>query len=78
MTITDPESYAVLRRGGASQARACAEMGVSSGRASALEAGFRVRARRRCGAEAPLAGVGRDRRHVTAVLRQGGFPALPR
>lgn len=75
MAHTDHESYSVLRRGGASQARACAELHVNSGRGLLLEAVFR--------AAHPGKGAagGRPRfawhgPHVESVLAAGGYPAL--
>ena len=68
--------YAVLRYGGASQARACAELGVKSGRASQLEAGFR---RATAGGPDPMRpAFARHARHVAAVLKAGGYPELGR
>jgi hypothetical protein len=78
MANIDQQTYSALRHGGASQARACAEMGVSFGRVSALEAQFLVRARRRFGGEAALPAFARHDRHVAAVLAAGGYPALRR
>jgi hypothetical protein len=66
-------NYSVLRCGGASHARACAEMGVNSGRAIELAAGFRMRR-----SEDPRPRFARDDRHVADVLAAGGYPALDR
>lgn len=75
MEHTDHESYSVLRQGGASQARACAELGVNSGRGLLLEAAFQT--------ARPGKGGGRGRprfalhrQHVRSVAAAGGFPVL--
>ena len=65
--------YSVLRCGGAPMARACAELGVNSGRGLLLEAQFRRR-----DAEAVRPRFARNERHVRAVLAQGGYPVLTR
>jgi len=66
-------NYSVLRFGGASMGRACAELGVNSGRGLLLEAQFRRR-----DAEAVRPRYARHARHVRAVLAAGGFPVLTR
>jgi len=75
MQNIDQERYSVLRCGGASRARACAEFGVSSGRGSWLETSFRagfgvadLRAMR------PR--FARHDQHVADVLAAGGYPVL--
>lgn len=73
MANIDVINYSVLRCGGASHARACAELGVSSGRGSVLEAQF---SRRR--SEDPRPRYARCARHVRAVLAAGGYPVLTR
>jgi len=75
MANIDQTSYNVLRRGGASQGRACAELGVSSGRGQALEALFRgLRGGR--GPDAMRPRFARHEPHVAAVLAAGGYPVL--
>lgn len=66
-------NYSVLRCGGASQGRACAELGVSFGRGLVLEASF---LRRDPDAVRPR--FARHARHVKAALAAGGFPVLKR
>ncbi len=75
MRNIDQQSYSVLRFGGASQARACAELCVSFGRMRTLEAQFRV-ARPGGGRGRPR--FARDGAHVSAVLKAGGFTVLGR
>lgn len=80
-TATSPpvlvgQTYAALRLGGASPHRACAELGVSSGRSIALEARFRVR-RPGLGGDAVRPRFARDAAHVKAVRAAGGYPAMP-
>ena len=70
------QTYAALRLGGASPLRACAELGVSSGRSIALEAHFRVR-RPSLGGDAVRPRFARDKAHVKAVRAAGGYPAMP-
>jgi hypothetical protein len=75
MAHTDRETYSVLRHGGASKARACVEMGVSSGRGLMLEAVFR------CPRPGKGGYGGRPRfalhaTHVDAVRAAGGYPAM--
>ena len=77
MVNIDPNGYLVLRFGGASQARACAELGVNSGRSEALEARF-LRMRGGAGADAMRPRFARHERHVQAVLEAGGYPAIRR
>jgi hypothetical protein len=77
MTNIDPDGYSVLRFGGASQARACAELGVSFGRGAALEARF-LRRRTGVGPDAMRPRFARHERHVAAVLAAGGYPAIAR
>jgi hypothetical protein len=77
MENIDPNGYSVLRFGGASQARACAELGVNSGRGQALEARF-LRVRGGEGADAMRPRFARHAKHVEAVLSAGGYPAMPR
>lgn len=72
-----PASYAVLRHGGASPTRAQAELAISASRAWQLEALFRVR-RPGKGGEGARPRFARNRSHVEAVLRAGGFPVLRR
>lgn len=72
MENIDLINYSVLRCGGASSARACAEIGVNSGRGSQLEVVFR---RNADGVQPRFA---RHQRHIRAVLRAGGFPVLTR
>ncbi|HEY0650372.1 hypothetical protein, partial [Phenylobacterium sp.] len=64
-----------LRLGGATQARACAELDVSSGRRDRLEAQFQ---RARLGGERVRPRFARHGKHVAAVLAAGGFPVLCR
>ena len=75
MENIDQTSYNVLRHGGATQARACAELGVSSGRSQALEALFRRLPGGR-GADAMRPRFARHDSHVAAVLAAGGYPVL--
>ena len=77
MANIDPESYSVLRHGGASQARACAELGVSFGRGEVLESLFRG-VRGGSGADAMRPRFARHAQHVAAVLAAGGYPAIAR
>lgn len=77
MANIDTETYSVLRQGGASPARACAELGVRIGRRDHLEKLFQ--ARRAAGEqrlERPRFAF--HRKHVTAVRAAGGFPVLSR
>jgi hypothetical protein len=69
------QSYAVLRRGGASPERALAELAIPVARGAELEAVFRVR-RPGQGADAMQPRFARHDRHVAAVLAAGGYPAL--
>lgn len=73
MANIDLTDYSVLRCGGASHARACAELGVNIGRGLQLAASFRMRR-----SEDPRPRYARDDRHVKAVLKAGGFPVLGR
>ena len=76
MAHIDLERYSVLRQGGASQARACAELGVNSGRGSRLEAIFQRWPER--GGTSGRPRFARHRRHVETVLAAGGYPVLER
>jgi len=69
------QAYAALRHGGASQARAQAELALSAEGAAELEARFRVR---RPGPDAMRPRFARHEAHVAAVLAEGGYPALIR
>jgi hypothetical protein len=71
------QAYAALRHGGASQARARAELALSVERAAELEARFRVR-RPGEGPDAMRPRFARHQLHVATVLKQGGYPAIPR
>ncbi|WP_293682843.1 hypothetical protein [uncultured Phenylobacterium sp.] len=62
-------TYAALRRGGATQARARAELELSDERGRVLEARLRAHVRPR---------FDRCAAHVAAVLAAGGYPALGR
>ena len=75
MRNIDQESYSVLRFGGATQVRACAELCVSSGRMRTLEAQFRVM---RPGGGQGRPRFARDAAHVSAILQAGGFSVLGR
>ena len=75
MANIEQQTYEVLRYGGASVARACAEMGVSSGRSTALEAIFQVR-RPGSGTDAMRPRFARHVTHVKRVRAAGGYPAL--
>jgi len=75
MANIDQSSYTVLRCGGASQARACAELGVSIGRGQTLEALFRGRRGGR-GPDAMWPRFARHEPHVASVLAAGGYPVL--
>jgi hypothetical protein len=77
MEQIDRESYAVLRQGGASQARACAELSVNSGRGLMLEAVFRA-TRPGKGETGGRPRFARNARHVESVLAAGGYPVLAR
>lgn len=74
MENIDPQAYCVLRLGGAAATRACAELGVRTGRGAALEHHFRRR--RKEPDDVRRFGSG-DAAHVTASLAAGGFPVLP-
>ena len=67
----------MLRHGGASQARACVELGVSFGRGQVLEALFRG-VRGGGGPDAMRPRFARHEQHAAAVLAAGGYPALRR
>ena len=69
------ETYAVLRFGGAPPACAGAELGLSEPRVRLQETLFRVRPPGH-GDEAMRPRFARDSRHVAAVVRAGGYPAL--
>lgn len=69
------QTYAALRLSGASPMRACAELGVSSGRGQGLEALFRVRRPGRAD-HAARPRSARDAAHVAAAQAAGGFPVL--
>jgi hypothetical protein len=77
MANIDRESYSVLRCGGATQARACVELGVSSGRGLVLEALLHT-ARPGGGCDQQRPRFARHDRHVAAARAAGGFPVLPR
>jgi len=74
MANIDRESYSVLRYGGASQRRACAELGVSFGRSEFLE--MRLQRRRGAGSDAMRPSFARHAAHVAAVMAEGGYPVL--
>ena len=69
------ESYAVLRFGGSPPASARAELALSEPGARLQETLFRLRPRGH-GDEAMRPRFARDARHVAAVVRAGGYPAL--
>lgn len=75
MANIDQETYSTLRHGGASCDRACAELGVNSGRGQALEALFQV-ARPGGGHGRPK--FARNEAHVRAVRAAGGYSVLSR
>ena len=75
MNQNEQETYTVLRYGGASMARACAEIYVSSGRGITLEAIFQVR-RPGTGGNAMRPRFARHAAHVAAATAAGGYPAL--
>jgi hypothetical protein len=77
MANIDRETYSVLRHSGATQARACAELGVSSGRGQVLEALLKV-ARPGTGCDSERPRFARHDHHVSGVLAQGGYPVLSR
>ena len=62
-------TYAALRRGGATQARARAELDLSEARGRVLETRLRANVRPR---------FDRCAAHVAAVLAAGAYPVLPR
>lgn len=70
-------AYAALRRGGASQARAGAELGIGGDQAVWLEGVFRREPAGR-GMDAMRPRFARHDVHVAAVLAQGGFAAICR
>ena len=70
-------TYAALRYSGASQGRACAELGLPADSGRQLEARFRV-PRPSQGADAPRPRFARCDLHVAAVLATGGYPVLRR
>ena len=69
------DTYAVLRFGGAPPASAQAELGLSEPGVRWQETLFRLRPRGH-GEEAMRPRFARDARHVAAVVRAGGYPAL--
>lgn len=69
------QAYAALRHGGASQARARAELAIGDDQAVWLEGIFR-RAPPGRGMDAMRPRYARHAQHVAAVLALGGFPAL--
>ena len=71
------QSYSVLRHGGASPARALAELAVPFERELELEALFKVR-RPGKGGDAMRPKFARHAQHVAAVVAAGGYPAMPR
>ncbi|MBL8772669.1 MAG: hypothetical protein JNK30_14900 [Phenylobacterium sp.] len=71
------ETYSVLRCGGATPARACAETGVRSGRGSWLEAGFQAGLGVADGRAIRPRFAGHAE-HVAAVQAAGGYPVLVR
>lgn len=75
MENIDLETYCALRHGGASKARACAELGVKSGRVQALETFFRRRWRGPAD-DAMRPRFARHGQHAAAVLAAGGYPVL--
>lgn len=75
MANLQQETYSVLRYGGATRARACAECCVSSGRSFQLEAHFRIR-RPGVGTDAMRPKFARHEAHVERVLAFGGYPKL--
>lgn len=77
MANIEQDGYSALRHGGAPQARACAELGVSSGRGQLLEAWFRRRGGGP-GSDAMRPSFARHAAHVRAVLRAGGYPIAER
>ena len=75
MANIEQQTYDVLRYGGASVTRACAEMGVSSGRSIQMEAIFQVR-RPGSGTDAMRPRFARHCTHVKAVCAAGGYPKI--
>jgi hypothetical protein len=75
MAIIEQTTYSALRFGGASPARACAELGVNPGRGPALEALFHVR---RPGGDSMRPRFARHEAHLRALRAAGGFVALRR
>ncbi len=71
------QAYAALRRGGASQARARAELAIGDDQAVWLEGVF-LRSPPGRGMDAMRPRFARHDRHLAAVLAQGGFAALGR
>ena len=70
-------TYAALRHSGASQGRACAELGLAADRGRQLEALFRV-PRPGQGVDAARPRFARCAAHVAAVAAAGGYPVLRR
>lgn len=68
-------AYAALRRGGASQGRASAELGIGDDQAVWLEGVFR-RAPAGRGMDAMRPRFARHEQHVAAAVAGGGFPVL--
>ena len=70
-------TYAALRHSGASQGRACVELGLAPERGRQLEARFRV-PRPGQSADAARPRFARCALHVAAVAAEGGYPVLRR
>lgn len=70
-------TYAALRHSGASQGRACAELGLAADRGRRLEALFRVPHPGQ-GADAARPRFARCAEHAAAVVAAGGYPVLRR
>lgn len=71
------QAYAALRHGGASRARAGAELAISDDQAVWLEGVFRRSPAGR-GMDAMRPRFAKHETHVAAAMAEGGFPALAR
>lgn len=74
-TINASVGYAVLRHGGEPPERAMTLLGLDPGAGLRLERSFLRRLALRVGEQKPR--FAWHRRHVEAVLAEGGFPVLP-
>ena len=72
------QRYFVLRHGGASAARAGAELRLPERLARSQEALFQVRRPGTSAGDAMRPRFARHERHVAAARAAGGFPVLPR